>query len=77
MNVQIDQGGATAEPETLGDDILRGVKAIARFTGEPERRVHYLLEKGLLPAGQIGRLWVASKATLRDHYARVLRGETA
>ena len=22
----------------LGDDIVRGVKAIAKFTGEPERR---------------------------------------
>jgi hypothetical protein len=67
-----NQGNATTLPaETLGDDILRGVKAIAAFTGEPERRVHYLLEKQLLPAGQMGRIWTASKRTLREHYARV------
>jgi hypothetical protein len=67
-----DQGNATLLPaETLGDDILRGVRAISDFTGEPERRVHYLLDKGYLPAGQIGRIWIASKRTLREHYAQL------
>jgi len=67
---------ATALPdETInGNDLLRGIKAIAAFTGEDERRTHYLLEKRYIPAGQIGRLWVASKRTLRQHYERVVSG---
>jgi hypothetical protein len=67
-----DQGNATLLPaETLGDDILRGVKAIAAFTGDNERRVHYLLDQRHIPAGQIGRIWIGSKRVLREHYARV------
>jgi hypothetical protein len=61
----------------LGDDIVRGVKAIARFTGEPERRATYLLEKGLLPAGKVGSIWVASKRRLRAHYEAVTSGNAA
>ena len=55
--------------DTLADDILRGVKAISAFTGEPERRVQYLVESGQIPAGKIGRLWIASKKRLREYYA--------
>jgi hypothetical protein len=31
---------------SLGADVLRGVKPIAAFLGETERRTFYLLEKG-------------------------------
>ena len=48
-----------------------GVKQIAGFINESERRTHYLLEKGYIPAGQIGRIWHASKRTVRERYARV------
>jgi hypothetical protein len=66
-----DHDATTLPAETLSADILRGVKAISGFTGEPTRRVHYLLERGQLPAGQVGRTWVASKSVLRAHYARL------
>jgi hypothetical protein len=71
MNTEI----ATAE--SIGDDLLRGRRAIAAFTGETDRRVDYLLRQGQIPAGQIGRMWVASKKTLREHYARVVTGKAA
>jgi len=41
----------TDENDTLGLDILKGVPKIADFTGEPKRRVYYLLEHKLIPAG--------------------------
>jgi hypothetical protein len=60
----------TAEP-SLAEDILRGVPAIAAFTGEPVRRMRYMLYSGQLPAGQFGRSWVASKSVLRAHYRKL------
>ena len=39
----------TDENDTFGLDILKGVPKIAHFTGEPERRVYYLLEHKLIP----------------------------
>ena len=59
---------------TLGDDILRGVPEIAYFTGEPERRIYYLLERGLIPGGKLGAIWLASKSKLREHYSRIASG---
>jgi hypothetical protein len=65
------------DPETLGSDILTGVPEIARFTGEPERRARYLLERGILPGGQMGSIWIASKKKLREHYDRITAGNIA
>jgi hypothetical protein len=45
------------------NDVLRGVKEIAAYRREPERRTHYLLEKRLLPAYQVGRIWEMRKST--------------
>lgn len=59
-----------AEP-SLADDIIRGVPAIAAFTGEPLRRCRYMLYQHQLPAGQFGRTWIASKRVLRAHYAKL------
>ena len=67
----------TNPSDTIADDMLQGVRAIARFTGNPERRTHYLLERGLLPAGQVGRLWIASKRTLRQYHERITSGGAA
>jgi hypothetical protein len=72
VNTKADQTASDLEPAL---DVLRGVKAISQFTGEPERRTVYLLEKGLLPGGKIGAIWTASKRKLRDHYNRVTGGE--
>ena len=57
------------------DDVLRGVKAIARFPGKSERRVNYLLETGRLPVGKHGAIWVASKRRLIDFYAELTAGK--
>lgn len=59
-----------AEP-SLADDIIRGVPAIADYTGEPLRRCRYMLYQGQLPAGQVGRTWIASKRVLREHYRKL------
>ena len=68
-------GNATIVPESLADDTLKGVASIAAFLGEPVRRVSYLLDRKLVPAGQVGRTWYASKRVLREHRERVVRGE--
>jgi hypothetical protein len=68
---------AQAAESSLADDILRGVPAIAAYTGEPIRRCRYLLYAGQLPAGQFGRTWVASKAALKARYKQVLAGQAA
>jgi hypothetical protein len=57
--------------ETLADDRLRGVGPISAFIGEPRGRTYYLLENGQLPAGKMGRTWLASKAALRAHYEKI------
>jgi hypothetical protein len=56
---------------SFADDLLRGVPEIAEFLDEQERRVYYLLDRGLLPAGKLGDRWVASKAALRQHFAKL------
>jgi hypothetical protein len=56
---------------SIADDLLRGVKPISAFLGESERRVFYLLERGLIPGGKIGASWVASKTALREHFAKL------
>jgi hypothetical protein len=66
-----EHNATTLPAETLGDDILKGAEQIALFIGESERRTRYLIDRGYVPAGQIGRIWVASKKTLREHYSRV------
>jgi hypothetical protein len=53
------------------DDVLRGARKIADYIGEPERRTNYLLERGMLPAYQIGRLWHMSKKTHEAFRARL------
>jgi hypothetical protein len=62
---------------TPADDLLRGVKKIAEFTGESDRRALYLLESGHLPGGKSGRIWIASKRVLSAHYARLTGGAPA
>jgi hypothetical protein len=59
---------------SLADDLLRGVPAIAAFLGENPRRMYYLLEKGLIPAGKVGASWVGSKRTIRAHLTQVTSG---
>jgi hypothetical protein len=48
-------------PETVADDLLKGATAIGAFIGTERQRTFLLLQKGIIPAGQINREWVASK----------------
>jgi hypothetical protein len=66
--------GKAQDTDTIGTDLLKGVKAIARFIDEPERRVYYLLDQGLIPAGKLGSVWIASKLKLREYYAKIAAG---
>jgi hypothetical protein len=71
-----DLGNATIASDSLaGDDDLIGIAAIAAFRNEKPRRTMYLLERKLIPGGQVGRIWHASKRVLREHRERVVRGE--
>jgi hypothetical protein len=62
--------------DSLADDLLRGIKPIAAFIGENDRRAYYLCEKGYIPAGKTGGLWIASKRALRAHFAKITAGAT-
>ena len=71
----METGAADNEDPTIAEDKLRGVKEIAAFIGEDERRTYYLLENGSIPAGKLGRRsWVASKRALRAHFERIAAG---
>jgi hypothetical protein len=65
------------DQDGLAADLLYGVAAVASFIGESERRSLYLLESRQIPAGKLGQRWVASRSALREHYARLTRGEAA
>jgi hypothetical protein len=60
--------------DNYADDVLRGVREIATYLGETERRTHYLLERRMLPAYQIGSRWEMRKST---HLAHIAKLETA
>jgi hypothetical protein len=58
--------------EDLAADLLDGVPAIAAFIGWPERRVYYLVERGVLPVFKVGeRKWCARKSALRKHFENI------
>jgi hypothetical protein len=49
--------------DDYADDVLHGVEEIAEYRNEPVRRTYYLLEKKLLPAFKLGRIWEMRKST--------------
>lgn len=57
--------------EVLENDLVWGVAAIAKEIGRTPRQAHYMLERQLLPAGQQGTLWVASRQALREHFQKL------
>jgi hypothetical protein len=58
----------------LSDDLIWGAEAIAGALNRKVRPVYYQLERGLIPAGKIGDQWVASRQTLREHFAKLTPG---
>jgi hypothetical protein len=63
----------------LRNDIMTGVRKIARFIGESERRTYYLLEKGVIPAGKLGGQgpWIGSKRQIAAALQKVASGRAA
>jgi hypothetical protein len=57
--------------EKIEGDLVWGVSAIAREIGLSPRQTHYQLTNGLLPAGQQGERWVASRRALGEHFQRL------
>jgi excisionase family DNA binding protein len=56
----------------LADDLLRGVDAIAAFTGLKRRTIYHLAENGRLPVFKLDdRVWCARKSTLRRHIEKL------
>ncbi len=56
------------------DDRLDGVGEYAKFTGFNERRCYYLLERGLLPGGKLGKGWIGSKRTVTKYLDEIAAG---
>jgi hypothetical protein len=63
--------------EMLEKDLIWGIESIAKEINRSPRQAHYALTNGLIPAGQQGGLWVASRKVLREHYARLTSGAKA
>jgi hypothetical protein len=70
------QNYATPVSESpLAGDILRGIRQIAEFLGEPNQRcIAYECGRGYIPCGKQGGQWIASKRRLREHYAELTGG---
>ena len=58
----------------LSDDLIWGADAIAKEMGLSRRQAYYMLDRGLLPAGQQGEKWVASRKALMEHFAKITSG---
>ena len=59
------------EKTRVADDILRGLRAIAKELGLTVRQTHYALTEGRIPAGREGNTWIASRQALREHYREI------
>ncbi len=59
--------------QSLADDLLRGVPAIAEWRGDPERRTYYLLENRQIPGFKIGNIWHSRKSTQLRHIEELER----
>jgi hypothetical protein len=68
---------SSIDTDDIARDRIRGVKKNAEFLGEPERRVSYLIERGVIPTGREGSAIIASKARLRVYHRQLTDGETA
>lgn len=56
------------------DDRLTGAPAIAKHCKQSIRQTYYQLERGYLPAGKIGGLWIASKRKIDARYDQLTSG---
>lgn len=58
-------------PAEYADDKLSGIREISGYIDESPRRTHYLCEKKLIPAYQIGSRWQMRKSTYLAHIAKL------
>ena len=58
----------------LASDLIWGARAIADEIGLTLRQTQYQLERGLIPAGKQGRMWVASRRRLRGRFEALTAG---
>ena len=66
-----------ATQDSLADDLLDGAEDFVRFTGFKRRRIYYLVETGLLPAGKLGNKLIGSKRAVREALTKVSSGQAA
>jgi hypothetical protein len=61
--------GARAPPNeiALADDLMMGIKPIAKYIGQSERVTFYLAETGRLPLFKLGSKWAGRKSTINQH----------
>ncbi len=50
------------------DDVLWGAEAIGSEIRRSARQTFHMLERGLLPAQKVGRLWCATRGDLRRRF---------
>ena len=63
------------KPEpALADDLLRGVPAISRYTGETHRQTYYALTEGLLPGFKRGKIWYSRKSSSNRRFDELEAG---
>jgi len=58
----------------LADDLIRGIKGIAKALNRTERQTFHLVETKQIPVGKLGGRHVASLAVLRRHLAAITGG---
>jgi hypothetical protein len=51
-------------------DIIWGVEAIAKAISRSQRQTFWILEKKLIPARKVGRLWAVSRRGLRAYFEK-------
>jgi|SoiMetStandDraft_5_1073268.scaffolds.fasta_scaffold1136253_2 hypothetical protein len=69
----MDDTKTKPEP-ALADDLLRGVPAISRYTGETPRQTYYALTEGLLPGFKRGKIWYSRKSSLNRRFDELETG---
>lgn len=61
------------DPNSISDDLLKGVPKIARFLGWTERQVYHAVNNGNLPSFRVGASICSRRSTLVSHIERLER----
>ena len=55
------------------EDLLRGVRRIAREIGFSEKVTYQMLQAGEIPGSKIRGQWLGSRTALREHFTALAR----